>query len=165
MTIPRTQEVVLTLRFRTKILARLVITEKLSACGEIMSWLRFELKGDFNLILRLRSLPGRMMEVLRVKLDALTNKTAGDIVADKLSGQILRRRTGVLAKSVHAMPTTIEGTTAIRGGIEAAVQPTMEKFTNLVRRARGRSLTRRPALSHSCSTENELTRVACSIPQ
>jgi hypothetical protein len=83
------------------------------------NWIRFNLKGDYDLILRLRRLPGRMMEVLRVKLDALTNKTAGDIVADKLSGQILHHRTGNLAASVHATPTVIEGNT-IRGGIEAA---------------------------------------------
>jgi hypothetical protein len=87
-----------------------------------MGWIRFELKGDYDLILRLRSLPGRMMAVLRVKLDALTNKVA-DIMTEKLSGQILHRRTGVLATSVHATPTTIEGTTAIRGGIEAAGGP------------------------------------------
>src|ERR1700728_3636328 len=87
-----------------------------------MSWLRFELKGDYDLIVRVRALPGRIMEVLRVKLDALINKTAGDIVAEKLSGQVLYRRTGVLSASVHATPTTIEGTT-IRGGIEAAGGP------------------------------------------
>jgi hypothetical protein len=86
------------------------------------NWIRFELKGDYDLILKLRSSPGRIMEVLRVKLDALTNKTAGDIVAAKLSGQILHRRTGVLSGSVHATPATIEGTT-IRGGIEAAGGP------------------------------------------
>jgi hypothetical protein len=87
-----------------------------------MSWLRFELKGDYNLILRLRALPGRVMEVLRVKLDALTHATAADVVTEKLSGQVLHKRTGILQASVHATPTVIEGTT-IRGGIEAAGGP------------------------------------------
>jgi hypothetical protein len=87
-----------------------------------MSWLRFELKGDYDLVLRLRSLPGRIMEVLRVKLDALTHQTTSDIVTEKLSGQVLHRRTGILATSVHATPTLIEGDT-IRGGIEAAGGP------------------------------------------
>jgi len=86
------------------------------------NWIRFELKDDYNLILKLRSLPGRMMEVLRVKLDALTHQTASDIVTEKLSGQVLHRRTGVLATSVHATETTNDGTT-IRGGIEAAGGP------------------------------------------
>jgi hypothetical protein len=87
-----------------------------------MSWLRFELKGDYNLILRLRALPGRVMEVLRVKLDALTHATAADVVTEKLSGQVLHKRTGILQASVHATPTVIEGST-IRGGIEAAGGP------------------------------------------
>jgi hypothetical protein len=87
-----------------------------------MGWIKFELKGDYDLVLKLRSLPGRVMEVLRVKLDALTSQTASDIVTDKLSGQILHKRTGILQASMHATPTVIEGTT-IRGGIEAAGGP------------------------------------------
>jgi hypothetical protein len=98
------------------------IAEGRTGLGGSMGWLRFEPKGDYDLILRLRALPGRVMEVLRVKLDALTNQTASDIVTQKLSGQVLHRRTGVLATSVHATPTTIDGTT-IRGGVEAAAGP------------------------------------------
>lgn len=90
--------------------------------GGNMSWIRFKLKGDYDLVLRLRALPGRIMEVLWIKLDALTNQTASDIVTEKLSGQVLHRRTGILSGSVHAIPTTIDGTT-IRGGVEAAGGP------------------------------------------
>jgi hypothetical protein len=60
---------------------------------------------------KLDSLASRLHEVLRVKLAAITNQLASKIVSEKLSGQVLHRRTGILAGSVHAEPVTDDGRT------------------------------------------------------
>jgi hypothetical protein len=71
---------------------------------------------------RLQSLAGRLHEVLRPKMQAITEMLAANIVAEKLSGQVLHRRTGILAGSVHATPATDDGT-AIRGAVESSAGP------------------------------------------
>jgi phage gpG-like protein len=58
----------------------------------------------------------RLHEVLSVKVAAITQMLASKIVSEKLSGQVLHRRTGVLSASVHAEPVTDDGTT-IRGSV------------------------------------------------
>ena len=53
----------------------------------------------------------RIHDVLRVKLAAITEMLASKIVSDKLSGQVLHRRRGVLSASVHAEAVSDDGTT------------------------------------------------------
>ena len=69
------------------------------------------------------SIAGRLHEVLRPKMQAITEMLASNIVTEKLSGQVLHRRTGILAGSVHAVPVTDAGTTTIHGAVESSAGP------------------------------------------
>lgn len=71
---------------------------------------------------QLEAKASRIHAVLSVKLAAITQMLASKIVSDKLSGQVLHRRTGVLSGSVHATPVSDDGT-VIRGSVEAAGGP------------------------------------------
>jgi hypothetical protein len=64
----------------------------------------------------------RLHEVLSVKLAAITQMLASKIVSEKLSGQVLHRRTGILAGSVHAEPVSDDGT-VIRGSVVSSQGP------------------------------------------
>jgi hypothetical protein len=89
-----------------------------------VSVLKIEFVNDLHtkLVLRLGSLPDRVREVIGVKLRAYLFLLAGKIQAEKLSGQLLNVRTGVLRASVHATPVTTTPTT-ISGEVQAAGGP------------------------------------------
>ena len=61
----------------------------------------------------LKSRPQEIVSALTGRLNRVMTMLASYIVREKLSGQILRRRTGILAGSVHAVPATIQGTQII----------------------------------------------------
>lgn len=61
----------------------------------------------------------RIISVLTTKLTILMRQLQGYIQSQKLSGQVLHVRTGVLRASVNAIPTTFSGTSII-GGVDAA---------------------------------------------
>jgi hypothetical protein len=86
----------------------------------------FEIKFDSptvtRLVARLEGLPERVQAVLSVRLRALMFQLAGKIQSEKLSGQVLKVRTGILRASVHATDVTTSGT-IISGGVEAAQGP------------------------------------------
>jgi hypothetical protein len=94
------------------------------ASKNMAGWLKlsFDSPKLDSLRTRLQSLAGRLHEVLRPKMQAITEMLASKIVAEKLNGQVLHRRTGILAGSVHATPVTDDGA-AIRGGVESSVGP------------------------------------------
>ena len=58
----------------------------------------------------LRTSVPRVLQVLRVKLNALLFLLQSKTVTEKLSGQMLKRRTGNLARSVRVSPAEIDGT-------------------------------------------------------
>lgn len=64
----------------------------------------------------------RIVQVLATKLTALMIQLQSYIIGQKLSGQMLHRRIGVLAGSIRAIPAIFEGTT-IRGAVEGAGGP------------------------------------------
>ena len=64
----------------------------------------------------------RLHEVLSVKLAAITQMLASKIVSEKLSGQVLHRRTGILSSSVHATPVEDDGTT-LRASVVSSQGP------------------------------------------
>jgi hypothetical protein len=75
-----------------------------------------------KLIERLRSAPSRVVDVMSVKLNAVLFMLQGKIVREKLSGQMLNRRTGTLAGSVRVEPAHTEGT-SIKGSVLAGGGP------------------------------------------
>lgn len=87
-----------------------------------MSILEFKLTGSERLTEMLRSAPQRLTEILSVKLRALMFLLAGKIQAEKLTGQVLKVRTGILRGSVHADPVRTEGPIII-GTVGAANPP------------------------------------------
>jgi len=60
-----------------------------------------------------------IIEVLMTRANALMFQLQSYIKSQKLSGQVLQRRTGILSESVRAIPATLEGKT-ITFGVEAA---------------------------------------------
>jgi len=64
----------------------------------------------------------RLAEVLRTKLDLVDIQLQSHIVQDKLSGQVLKHRTGTLANSIRVIPAQQEGN-AIVGKVEGAGGP------------------------------------------
>jgi|SRR5579862_1131649 len=79
----------------------------------------FEIKFDSatrtKLIARLEGMSPRLVSVLGVKLRALMFMLQSKIVGEKLSGQVLHRRTGILAGSVHTLPITATANTISSG--------------------------------------------------
>lgn len=78
-------------------------------------------KLDF-LRAKLESLSDRIHAVLSVKLAAITNQLASKSVSEKLSGQVLHRRRGVLSGSVRAEPVSDDGT-VLRGSVVSSQGP------------------------------------------
>jgi hypothetical protein len=81
----------------------------------------FELNADLerlhaSLILK----RGAIIEVIRAKMTALMFVLAGKIVTEKLSGDPLKRRTGMLAGSVHGVPAQYAGPTKIVAAVESS---------------------------------------------
>jgi hypothetical protein len=64
----------------------------------------------------------RIASVLQSKLTALMFQLSAFVVSKKLSGEVLKRRTGILAGSVHAVPATFQGTSMV-GSVQAAEGP------------------------------------------
>ena len=80
--------------------------------------LKISLRSDpAKLVAALRSKPEAIVNALKGRLDAVMNMVASYIVRNKLSGQTLARRTGILAGSVRTVPAHVAGRT-----IQAAIQ-------------------------------------------
>lgn len=86
----------------------------------------FEIKFDSatrtKLLAKLQGMSPRLVSVLGVKLRGLMFMLQSKIVAEKLSGQVLHRRTGILAGSVHANPVVTAGST-ITGSVSSSQGP------------------------------------------
>jgi|SRR5580704_800561 hypothetical protein len=86
----------------------------------------FEIKFDSalrtRLLARLQGMSPRLVSVLGVKLRGLMFMLQSKIVSEKLSGQVLHRRTGILSGSVRALPVTTAGNT-ISSGVQAGSGP------------------------------------------
>jgi hypothetical protein len=82
----------------------------------------FKNNSDQRFIEALRSKPSRAIAVLQTKLNALLFQLSSYIVGQKLSAQVLHRRTGVLAGSVRAIPAHLEGTKLV-GAVQAGGGP------------------------------------------
>ena len=109
---------------------------------------------------RLAAKSARLHAVLGVKLAAITNMLASKIVSEKLSGQVLHRRTGILAGSVHATPVNDDGTT-IRGSVESSAGPSFYgKFHEFgVPHAWEITATKSKALAFQLSTKENAKRI------
>jgi hypothetical protein len=83
--------------------------------------LKISLTGD-GLVEALKRKPAAILSVLSSKLNVLLFQLQTAIVANKLSGQMLRRRTGVLAGSVRVVPAAVEGS-QITGAVQAGGGP------------------------------------------
>jgi hypothetical protein len=85
---------------------------------------RFDSATRTKLIAKLHGMSPRLVSVLGSKLRALMFQLQAKIVSEKLSGQVLHRRTGILAGTVHTLPVTTAGNT-ISGGVAAASGPAL----------------------------------------
>jgi hypothetical protein len=84
--------------------------------------LKISFKSDATFIEVMRTKGPRIIMVLTTKVTSLMLRLASYVQSQKLSGQVLTPRTGVLRGSVNAIPATVEGTT-ITGAVEAAGGP------------------------------------------
>ena len=79
-----------------------------------MALLEIKLKSDpQKLVAALRAKPLAIVNALESRLNAVLMQLASYIVGRKLSGQMLARRTGILAGSVHTEPAKTVGTQSI----------------------------------------------------
>jgi hypothetical protein len=87
-------------------------------------WLKFNFDSPKldSLRAQLEAKASRIHAVLGVKLRAITEMLASKIVSDKLSGQVLHRRTGTLAASAHAEPVSDDGRT-LRASVVSSQGP------------------------------------------
>jgi len=65
--------------------------------------------GSESVIVHLGAIPDNVRGSVRSKLSALAIETQNHIQRDKLSGQVLKVRTGTARRSVHATPAQDEG--------------------------------------------------------
>ena len=79
--------------------------------------LEYHVTGAREVIERLGAMPQQIREAAKGSLDAWATELAAYIKADKLSGQVLNRRTGLLSGSVH--PLTEDAERGIVGGAGA----------------------------------------------
>jgi hypothetical protein len=84
--------------------------------------LRITLEGGPQLVDAMQRKGPRITQVLMTKITAAMIMLSSYIVGQKLSGQMLKRRSGKLAGSVRAIPAEIEGTSII-GAVEAGGGP------------------------------------------
>ena len=84
--------------------------------------LKISFASDPRVIEGLKTKGSQVVQTLSTKLTALMLQLSSYIVSRKLSGQVLHRVTGVLAGSVHAVPTAQEGTRLI-GAVESSGGP------------------------------------------
>lgn len=88
-----------------------------------MPMLGIYLKSDSHkLVAALRSRPQQIVDSLKNSLNSALLLLQRFVVTQKLSGQILRRRTSALSGAVHVNPARVEGAT-IRGEVSAAGSP------------------------------------------
>jgi hypothetical protein len=79
-------------------------------------------ESDSRLLESLKAKGPRIIEVLMTKVNALMFALQAYVVGQKLSGQVLHHRTGVLSGSIRAIPAALEGTSII-GAVEGAGGP------------------------------------------
>lgn len=84
--------------------------------------LRISVEPSFENISLFRNRGARILSALVARADALMIQLQSYIVTQKLSGQVLRRVTGVLASSVTTIPAKVEGTTIV-AGVESSGGP------------------------------------------
>jgi hypothetical protein len=80
--------------------------------------LKITMQNDATLIAKLRAAGPRIIQVITNKMNALMFLLEGKIKSEKLSGQVLQRRSGILSGSVRAIPAALEGTNIV-GGVTA----------------------------------------------
>ncbi len=78
--------------------------------------------SDVRVVEVLQSKGPQIIQVLTTKLNQLMLQLRSYIVSSKLSGQYLKRRTGILAGSVNVVPATFQGTQIV-AGVEAGSGP------------------------------------------
>lgn len=71
--------------------------------------------GRDEVLARLGETPAKIRVAAKSSLDMWATELAEYIIADKLSGQVLHRRTGALRRSVHSNKSTESGTTISAG--------------------------------------------------
>lgn len=64
--------------------------------------------SDERLVQNLREKGPRILAAAKTKMDGLMISLQAKIVGEKLSGQVLNRRTGKLSNSIRALPSDIE---------------------------------------------------------
>ena len=67
-----------------------------------------KLTGDDKVIFKLQSLPNRLQEELTKAMKRITSQLVNYIQKEKLSGQVLHRRTGTLSRSISNQVTADE---------------------------------------------------------
>ena len=70
----------------------------------------------------MRNKGARVVSVLTTRISILMQQLSSYVATQKLSGQVLTPQSGRLRGSVHALPTTIEGTKII-GAVESSGGP------------------------------------------
>jgi hypothetical protein len=83
---------------------------------------RFDSATKTKLLVKLQGMSPRFVSVVTTKLRALMFQLQSKIVSEKLSGQVLHRRTGILAGSVHTLPVTAAENT-ISSGVASSQGP------------------------------------------
>jgi hypothetical protein len=88
-----------------------------------MPLLNISLKSDpHKLVDALKRRPLEIVNAIENRLNIILLQLSQYIVTQKLSGQVLHRRTGALANAVHVNPARVVGAT-IRGEVTAAGSP------------------------------------------
>jgi hypothetical protein len=78
--------------------------------------------SDERLAQSLRARGPQIIQAVMRKMDELMFRLQAKIVGEKLAGQVLQQRTGKLAGSIRAIPTTLEGT-EVTGAVEGGGGP------------------------------------------
>jgi phage gpG-like protein len=81
--------------------------------------LTVNLFGDKELIAQLGEMPTKMRQALVKKMTALSLKLESKIKADKLSGQVLKVRSGDLRASIHALPVVATDSSVTGGAAQS----------------------------------------------
>ncbi len=85
--------------------------------------LEIALKSDLRKLYdALKSKPQAIVDVLTTRLNIVLTQLQRYIIVQKLSGQVLHRRTGALAGAVRVVSAHVEGA-QIKGGVTAAGSP------------------------------------------
>jgi hypothetical protein len=128
------------------------------------AWVKLEWKNVDTLVARLEGLPAAITATLTPTVQALAERLAARIVSEKLSGQVLHRKTGTLAGSVHARPVSNEGST-IRGTVEGAGGPAWYGRLHETGTERGWEITavKAKALQFQLSTKAKMMTYAHSV--